>query len=235
MSTLSKTGPSEEGRLAPVTYLSSVRNGASAPGSVSAEPSDAAPNDAAPNDAGAEGAGVEGAGVEGAAAETRGAGHRPGRRAANVAVHQLARRGMSRWELAQVLERRGVDERTAAAELDRLESLGLLDDSALAVSLVFTQHTRKGLGRSAIARELAQRHIEPAIIRDALGELGDDDERERALELALKRVGRLGAVDRETARRRLSGYLARKGYDSGVVREAVDAALGDTYTRDTYT
>jgi regulatory protein len=146
-------------------------------------------------------------------------------RAANVSMHQLARRGMSRWELEQVLEKRGVDVDLATAELDRLEGVGLLDDAALAVTLVYTQHTRKGLGRTAIAQELKRRHIDPDLIADALSEIEDDDELERAKELALKRVQQLSSYDDETVTRRLSGFLARKGYGSSVVRESVAAAL----------
>jgi regulatory protein len=132
---------------------------------------------------------------------------------------------MSRWELEQVLRKRGVDDDQAAAELDRLESVGLLDDAALALTLVFTLHTRRGLGRRAIAHELAGRHIDPDIVMDALSEIEDDDERERALELAVKRLGQLSAYDDETIERRLSGFLARKGYGSGLVRDVVSAAM----------
>jgi regulatory protein len=153
------------------------------------------------------------------------AGKRSSARAANVSIHQLARRGMSRWELQQVLEKRGVTADVAGAELDRLERVGLLDDAALAVTLVYTQHTRKGLGRSAIAHELRRRHIEQEIIEDALSEIEDDDERERALELAHKRVGQLNSVDDDTAYRRLTGFLARKGYSSQIVRSAVESAM----------
>lgn len=140
-------------------------------------------------------------------------------------MHQLARRGMSRWELGQVLDKRGVDENLAAAELDRLESVGLLDDAALAVTLVYTQRTRKGLGRTAIAHELKRRHIDDEIITDALAEIEDDDERERAIELAVKRVGQLSSFDDVTTERRLNGFLARKGYSSSIVREATVAAM----------
>jgi Uncharacterized protein conserved in bacteria len=146
-------------------------------------------------------------------------------RASNVSMHQLARRGMSRWELQQVLDKRGVDEATARAELDRLQSVGLLDDAALALTLVYTQHTRKGLGRSAIAHELRRRHIDQSIIEDALSEIADDDELERAMQLAHKRVTQLRGLDEQTARRRLTGYLARKGYGSDVLRHAVESAL----------
>ncbi|HEY5223201.1 MAG TPA: regulatory protein RecX [Microbacteriaceae bacterium] len=157
---------------------------------------------------------------------TPGAGERPSKRAANVSIHQLARRGMSRWELQQVLEKREVADDVAAAELDRLERVGLLDDAALAVTLVYTQHTRKGLGRQAIAHELKRRHIDQDIIDDALSEIEDDDERERALQLAHKRVVQLNSFDDETARRRLTGFLARKGYSSEIIRAAVDSAMG---------
>ncbi|MFF1878756.1 regulatory protein RecX [Leifsonia sp. NPDC058230] len=158
-------------------------------------------------------------------AEKSAGGDRSSKRASNVSIHQLARRGMSRWELEQVLARREIEPETAQAELDRLESVGLLDDAALAVTLVYTQHTRKGLGRSAIEQELKRRHIDPVIIEDALEEIADDDELERATELAMKRVGQLASYDDETAKRRLHGFLARKGYDSSTVRQAMDVAL----------
>jgi regulatory protein len=150
---------------------------------------------------------------------------RSGKRASNVSMHQLARRGMSRWELEQVLAKREIDPAIAEAELDRLESVGLLDDAALAVTLVYTQHTRKGLGRTAIAQELKRRHIDPDIIEEALAEIADDDELERATELAVKRIGQLSSYDDDTVKRRLNGFLARKGYSSGVVRQAMDAAF----------
>jgi len=214
-------------RLAPVTYLRGA--GRAAPGRADGAAADAT---AAPPGGGTVAAAQPV--PDHSAAETRPdrAGEtRPDRagkaatRAANVSIHQLARRGMSRWELGQVLAKRGVDDALATAELDRLESVGLLDDAALAVTLVYTQHTRRGLGRAAIAQELRRRHVDAAIIEDALAEIADDDELERATELALKRVPQLRSVDDETAARRLNGFLARKGYGGSVVRAAVDKAM----------
>lgn len=146
-------------------------------------------------------------------------------RAGNVAIHQLARRGMSRWELEQVLARRDVDEQTAAAELDRLESVGLLDDAALAVSVVYAMHTRKGAGRAAIESELRRRHLDAVVIEEAMSELDGDDELQRATELAATRARQFSGLEYDVAARRLSGFLSRKGYDGEVVRGAVRAAL----------
>ncbi|WP_285116244.1 regulatory protein RecX [Leifsonia sp. fls2-241-R2A-40a] len=153
------------------------------------------------------------------------------RKTSGLAIRQLARRGMSRWELEQVLNKREIEPEVYGPELDRLEALGVIDDASLAVTLAFTQHSRKGLGRSAIAQELKSRHIAPEFIEAALADIGEDDELERATELAVKRMGQLSSYDDETARRRLHGFLARKGYASDVVRQAMDAAFAGRRSR----
>ncbi len=225
----------DDAHIAPVTYLRTVQAPSEPPAGSRQESAAAHPSRgrtvrgvvafpradsaaaAAAADAGAASAGSEGNSRVSADKQTT--------RASNVSIHQLARRGMSRWELEQVLEKREIEPDIARAELDRLESVGLLDDAALAVSLVYTQHSRKGLGRTAIEQELRRRHIAPELIESALAEIADEDELERATELALKRVGQLSSYDDETAKRRLHGFLARKGYSSDVVRQALDAAL----------
>ncbi len=146
-------------------------------------------------------------------------------RAENVSMHALTRRGMSRWELERILHSREIDQEVVEAELDRLEGVGLLDDAALAETFVRTQHDRKGLGRGAITAELRRRHIDQEHIDAALEQVDDDDEQTRATELAIKRAGQLSSYDLETAKRRLHGFLSRKGYSSPVVRAAVDEAL----------
>ena len=148
-----------------------------------------------------------------------------GKRASNVSLHQLARRGMSRWELEQVLRKREVDEAVAEAELDRLESVGLLDDEALAVSLVYAARARKGQGRQAIERELRRRHIEEDAIAVALEDYDQEEDLDRAVEVAVKRVAQLGDVDDQAAERRLWGYLQRRGYSGETICVAVAEAM----------
>lgn len=147
------------------------------------------------------------------------------RKTTALTIRQLARRGMSRWELEQLLVKREIEPDVFAPELDRLQAMGVIDDASLAATLAFTQHSRKGLGRSAIEQDLKRRHIAPELIEEALADIADEDELERATELAVKRIGQLSAYDDETARRRLHGFLARKGYDSSVVRQAMEAAF----------
>lgn len=160
---------------------------------------------------------------------TSGASPKAVRRAENVSLNGLTRRNMSRWEIEKLLRSRGIDDDIIAAEVARLEGVGLIDDAALAETLVRTQRERKGLGHQALIAELRRRHIDQDIIEAATAaeDGGEDAEQDRANELAAKRARTLGSYDSETAKRRLTGYLMRKGYSSSIVRSAVSGALDD--------
>jgi regulatory protein len=146
-------------------------------------------------------------------------------RAHNVSLHALTRRGMSRREIERTLRSRDLDEETIAAEIERLESSGLIDDMALAQNLVGILQERKGYGRQAVAAELTRRLLAPAAIEYALELIETSDELARARDIAIKRAGQLSSYDRDTAVRRLSGYLMRRGYSGSTLRAAVEAAL----------
>lgn len=145
-------------------------------------------------------------------------------RVSNVSMYALARRGMSSHEMRDYLLAREFDQNEVDAEIDRLEGVALLDDSALAQTLVRTLRERKGLGRSAVMAELRRRHIDSAAIELALGAVVDD-EVSRATEIAIKRAPQLRGLDATTAKRRLGAFLMRKGYSGSSVQAAVAAAL----------
>jgi SOS response regulatory protein OraA/RecX len=147
------------------------------------------------------------------------------RRASNVSLNALARRGMSSREMENLLERRELEPENIESEIARLEGSGLLDDSALAENLVRTLQERKGLGKSAISAELRRRKIDDAAISEALETIDADDELERAIEIATKRAGQLSSYDAETAKRRLGAFMQRRGYGGSVLSQAMAAAL----------
>jgi len=149
-------------------------------------------------------------------------------RAHDVSLTALTRRGMSRREIERTLRSRELSEETISAEVERLEAVGLIDDMALAQNLVGTLQERKGYGRQAVAAELTRRLIAPAAIEYALDLIDTGDELARAREVAIKRAGQLRGYDRDTAVRRLSGYLMRRGYSGSTLRAAVEAALPST-------
>jgi SOS response regulatory protein OraA/RecX len=149
-------------------------------------------------------------------------------RVSNVSMNALARRGLSVHELRDSLARREFSDEEIESEIDRLVRVGLLDDTELARTLVRTLRERKGLGHAALTAELRRRRLDGAAIETALAEADDHDEFARAHELAAKRAPQLRHVEPDAARRRLGGYLMRKGYSSGVVHAVVDRVLAST-------
>ena len=147
--------------------------------------------------------------------------------AERLSMRALGRKGVSESEMRQLLTKQDLDPDVVEHEVARLTRVGLLDDVALATDLVDRLHDRKGLGRQGVVAELRRRGIDQAAIEAALDAAADDadDEFVRAIELAEKRAGQMRGLDRATAERRLSGFLMRKGYGSGVVRVAVARAL----------
>lgn len=156
----------------------------------------------------------------------------PAGAARNVSITALARRGLSRRELERHLRDRGFDDVEIDAEVARLEREGYLDDVALAQNLVGALQERKGLGRSAVAAELTRRLLAPAAIEYALELIDASDEVSRAREIAVRRARQLSGLDREVAVRRLSAYLARRGYGGSTIRAVVDQALPQSPRRD---
>lgn len=206
-------------RLAPVTYLFG------SPGPVADEPSSSVRLDNRP-EADVDRLEAARAALGEAEAAAPAPESRPGfGRIANVSMHALARRGMSSREMHDYLVGREFETDEADAEVDRLESVGLLDDGDLAEVLVRRLLERKGLGRSALIAELKRRKLHPDAIEAALAELETDDELVRATELAQRRAPQLRSLDNETAKRRLGAFLMRKGYSGSVVSTAVARAL----------
>lgn len=150
---------------------------------------------------------------------------RAARRAENVALHAITRRGQSRAEVAALLARRELPSDVIEAELDRLSAVGLIDDEALARDLVDRLRSRKKLGASALRAELQRRRLDRDTIEAALASEADEDTDTMLDELARDRARRLGGLDRATAERRLIDYLARKGHSGSTAREAARRAL----------
>jgi regulatory protein len=142
----------------------------------------------------------------------------------NVSMYALARRGMSSLEMRDYLLGRDFELAVVDDELARLERVELLDDAALAGTLVRTLRDRKNLGRGALTTELRRRKLAVSAIDSALSELEDDD-LARAIDVAVKRAGQLAYLDAATAKRRLGAFLTRRGYSGSTVSAAVAAAL----------
>jgi regulatory protein len=146
--------------------------------------------------------------------------------ARKILLDQLTGQPRSRAELRSRLAKRRVPDEIAERLLDRFTDVGLVDDAAFARAWVQSRQPGKSLARRALAQELRRKGVEEEVARTALDEVDPEEEVEAARLLVRRRLRSTAGLRRDTATRRLTGMLARKGYPSGlcfrVVREELD-------------
>lgn len=147
--------------------------------------------------------------------------------ARQVVLRQLAMGPRSRAQLEQKLARRDCPADVAAAVLDRMTEVGLVDDRAYAQMFVRSQQAGRGLAKSALARELRAKGIEDDLAHETLADVSDADERDRARALVDKKLRALHGLGIEVQTRRLAGMLVRKGYSSGVIYTVIRDAIAN--------
>ena len=145
--------------------------------------------------------------------------------ATKIAVDALSRCARSRGELAEILAKRGTPEDVAERLIDRLVTQKLVDDHAFAQEWSRLRHRSKGLSRRVLAQELRKKSIAPEVIDEVLGEISRDDEIIAARNLVAKKLRSLNRFDSEVQYRRLHSLLARKGYSSNIISEAIRLEL----------
>lgn len=147
--------------------------------------------------------------------------------ARQIVLRQLTAGARSRAQLAAKLRQRGCSDEVAAAVLDRMVEVGLVDDAAYARFLVASRHDGKGLARRALAHEMRAKGVAPELGDQALATVSDEQERDRARALVEKRLRSLHGLPAQVQARRLAGLLARKGYPGDVAYGVIQDALRD--------
>lgn len=142
-----------------------------------------------------------------------------------LVLRRLSHAPRTRAELSRDLTSRGIPIEVSDSVLDGLERSGLIDDDQFARMWVESRHRGRGLARGALRRELTQRGVDPDTISEALGQVDEDSELARARELADRRLRVLASCDPATKRRRLTAYLARRGYSGSVITTVVADVL----------
>jgi len=147
------------------------------------------------------------------------------------ALNMLAVRGRSTAELRRLLLRKGEAADCVEAAIQHLLTAGLLDDASFARQFARSKALGAGLSRRRLQQELARRGVARDVsnvaIEEALAEEGIDDA--TSIErVARKKLPTLARLDAATQRRRLSAFLARRGYDFDDINRVVGALLVTT-------
>jgi regulatory protein len=135
-------------------------------------------------------------------------------RAKNVLLFQLSRSMKTRFQLAAILKKREIPDEIANAVLDRFTEAQLIDDAAFARAFVNSRISVSGKSRSVIARELKQKGVSTQDSESALSAIDAELEDQTAYSVAKKRYQQLSTLEPEVRRRRLMGFLMRRGFSS---------------------
>lgn len=133
----------------------------------------------------------------------------------------LGRRPFSRRDLARRLVMRGHPPEAADRAVARAEAAGLVNDETYARHYIQTRSAR-GRGPLRLRRELAVLGVPAAIADRVLAEeTGEESDSRVVAALARKRAGQLEGVERHDRIRRVTAFLARRGYVGPEVRRVV--------------
>ncbi|CAN5569429.1 recombination regulator RecX [soil metagenome] len=149
-----------------------------------------------------------------------------GSRATDAAVQFISYRPRSEREVRDRLRKRCYSDPAIEIAIEKSRGWGYLDDRAFAEFWVDNRVRHRPRGARMLSQELWQKGVDREVI-DAVLEETDLNEQEAALELARKRAPRLANLEPDVQKRRLSQYLARRGYGWDVIRPVLDDVLKD--------
>ena len=146
-------------------------------------------------------------------------------RAREAALRLLDRSRKTRRELERRLAEKGFPAPDAAAALDRLERVGVVDDAEYAAAYVRSRLARSVVGVRVLDGQLRARGGSEADRARALAALNDGGagERERAERALAPLLRRWRGLDPREARARATAALLRRGFDWTVAREVLAA------------
>ncbi|MDP7239723.1 MAG: regulatory protein RecX [Dehalococcoidia bacterium] len=136
-----------------------------------------------------------------------------------AALRLLTYRPWSRAEMQQGLLRRGFPVTAVMEELERLALQGLVDDIAFARMWRDSRETTSPRSARLIQGELRRKGVDSKTAADAIWGLDDEAAAYRA---GLKKVSRWSSLGYPAFRRRVGGFLGRRGFSHEVVRRTVD-------------
>jgi regulatory protein len=147
------------------------------------------------------------------------------------ALDMLEARARAVTELRRLLIKKGEPPEEVDAAIERLRVAGVLDDANFARQLTRSKALGGGHSRRRIQLELAKRGVARDVSDEAIEEVFEEegiDEAAAIERVARKKLRLLGGLDLATQKRRLFGFLARRGYDSDAIARVLRVVLTPT-------
>src|SRR5215208_4877516 len=130
----------------------------------------------------------------------------------------LSYRARSESEIRQNLRKHEIPESVIEQTLERLREAGLANDNQFACAWVENRSTFRPRSRRLMAMELRQKGLADEAVSSAVESVDDNA---LAYEVAQKRVNRLKGLEWNEFRKKMSDFLARRGFSYSVIAPIV--------------
>ncbi|HJS20145.1 MAG TPA: RecX family transcriptional regulator [Anaerolineales bacterium] len=153
-------------------------------------------------------------------------------RAFQQAMLFLSYRARSESEIRRNLRKHEIPETVIEQTLERLRQDGLANDTEFASAWVENRNTFRPRSRRMMALELRQKGLDDEAIQSAVENVDDEAS---AYEAAQKRAVRFKGLEWNDFRRKLSEFLARRGFSYSVIAPVVTRVWNELHTDEQHT
>ncbi len=146
-------------------------------------------------------------------------------RALQQALLFLSYRARSEAEIRKNLRKHEFPEEVIAQTIERLRRDGLVNDGQFAQAWVENRSTFRPRSRRLLAQEMRQKGIDEESATAALQAVDDEH---LAYEAAKKRAARFASLEWQDFRKKISEFLARRGFSYSVIAPVVTKIWNET-------
>ncbi len=150
-------------------------------------------------------------------------------KAKETAIRYIEYRPRSITETRRHLFKKEYPEPIILQVLERLEAVKLLDDAAFARYWVEQRETFKPRSKFALQQELRQKGVDRNLIDEAVAEV---DEFAAAKKAAEPKARNWHTMPEPQFRKKLGGFLQRRGFSYAIVREITDALWDEFHSEE---
>ena len=134
----------------------------------------------------------------------------------------LKRKTYTKSEIERQLQREGFSSDAIETSVEELIRSGHIRDRKYAENWIVRRQKSNPRGKTLLKRELVDKGIDRETAEQVIATVETEDETKVALEIAQKRAKQYKRLPPHVAKRRLHGFLARRGFGSDIVRHVLE-------------
>jgi regulatory protein len=148
--------------------------------------------------------------------------------AVDKSAHFISYRPRSIQEVRRNLAEKDIPKPVIDVAIDRLSTLGYVDDLAFARYWIENREAFKPLSPAALRQELQKKGVARDIIEEVLSDLDAQDTAYRA---ALTQIRRIRTQDRREFKQKLGAFIQRRGFSFSAVRPVIARVIEELETQ----